>query len=108
MATTRRFRLEKSPRVATYVNATGYADGKLEATLDGKELEATLNADLENLRTTDLALERGHVVIQARGSIDQLERLDVVSRLVGRDLNALGRNFVSVRAETRGSVLHPR
>ncbi len=107
VATTRRFRLEKSPRIASFVKATGYADGKLEASLEEKQLEATLTADLEDLRTSDLALARGKVVIRASGPIDRPERLDVVSRLVGSDLNALGRNFESVKAETRGSTLRP-
>jgi hypothetical protein len=107
VATTRRFRLEKAPRIASFVAATGYADGKLVASLEEKQIEATLTADLEELRTKDLALARAEVVVQARGEIDRLDRLNLVTRVVGRDLNALGRNFASVKAEARGTPLRP-
>lgn len=102
VATTRRFRLEKSPRVASFVKATGYADGKLTASLDADRLTATLEADLEQVKAADIALDRAHLSVQAQGSLNALDRLDITSRLTGTGLSALGKNFATVTAETRG------
>lgn len=104
----RRFRIERAPRARKVLPARGYADVRVDGTIEEGRLQAQVSADVSSFAYDDVELGRGTIRGTARGPLQQPKQLRIDARLQGRDLLAGDMSFDRVEARAVGPVTRPR
>lgn len=107
-ARARGFYLQHSPRLRRYVQARGFVSAEIKARLEEGVLDARVRGDVNDLTTSELALDGGKLVGRIRGSVARPEQLRVDAAVNGTGLRASGYGFEQVEARAEGPVTRPR
>jgi translocation and assembly module TamB len=104
----RRFRIEKAPRAHGVLPARGFADVRVDGSLDKGRLEANVTADVSRFEYDGVELGQGRITGTARGALDKPKQLRIDARLEGRDVLAGNFSFDRVRARATGPAARPK
>jgi hypothetical protein len=70
-------------RVQPFLNAKGFVTAKVKAQIDGTELDAKINANVDGFKYESIDLRRASVYGTARGDLRHPDRLRIDLKLNG-------------------------
>ena len=103
-ARSRRFALERAPRVAALTAARGNAEFHLKGRLEKQKLDANLTADVDGFVLDELTLGGAHLTGRAQGLVSAPRELELRASLDGKRLRWGGLAFDDVDATVSGKL----
>ena len=103
-ARSRRFAIERAPRLARFTAARGNAEFHVKGRLEKQKLDATLTADVDGFELEDLTLGSAHVTGRATGLVTAPRELELRGALDAKRLRWGGLAFDDVDATVSGPL----
>ncbi len=103
-----RFRIERSPRVASFIAARGEASGRVRARFEDGRLDGSVVGQLSAFALGDLAVSSAKIDGSVSGALDEPSALALDARADATGVTAGMFRFQRLEGSVRGPVREPR